>query len=364
MTEAGQSGIHTFVIADVRGYSRYTEEYGDEAAARLAARFVELVEDGVEAHGGELIEVRGDECLAGFTSARQAIRAAVDLQAQFAEETDADSTLPLRVGIGIDSGEAVQLDDGSFRGAALNVAARLCGRAHGGDVIVSESTTRLAGRLEGVHFSDRGRVSLKNIPEPVRIFQAYAERDAPQSSRWVLMFFGRPARTLGWKLGLLVVLLAAATAATVVYLTTGDHTEGGNAAGNGVLPGRAPPGETSLPANAGLDAIVPAAIWKDCRLQTVPQPSAIQTAVCLPSDGRPDRWEISSYRSGADLNAAYARSSTGTQRSSETPAAATRSSGAASTSGTTARTSPADARSATSTATTQSSSGITSGWVS
>jgi class 3 adenylate cyclase len=305
VTEVGQTGIHTFVIADVRGYSRYTEEYGDEAAARLAAKFVELVEDGIEAHGGQLIEVRGDEGLAVFSSARQAIRAAVDLQARFAEETEANPELPLRVGIGIDSGEAVQLEDGSFRGAALNVAARLCGRAHGGDVVVSEGTARLAGRLEGVHFSDRGRAHLKNIPEPVRILQAYGEREAPPTSRWVLMFFGRPARTIGWKLGLLVVLLAAATAATVVYLTTGDHTQGGNAAENSVLPGRAPTQDTVLASNAGLDAIVPAAIWKDCRLQTVPEPTARQTAVCLPSDGIPDRWEISSYRNGGDLKAAY-----------------------------------------------------------
>ncbi len=41
-----------FLIADVRGYSRYTDEYGDEAAARLANKFVALVEEGVEAHGG------------------------------------------------------------------------------------------------------------------------------------------------------------------------------------------------------------------------------------------------------------------------------------------------------------------------
>ena len=129
MNEA-QTGVRTFVIADVRGYSRFTEEQGDEAAARLAAKFVELVADGVEAHGGVLIEVRGDEALSVFTSARQAIRAAVDLQARFAEETDADSSLPLKVGIGIDSGEAVRMPDGSYRGAALNVAARLCGRAH------------------------------------------------------------------------------------------------------------------------------------------------------------------------------------------------------------------------------------------
>lgn len=305
----GQTGVHTFLIADVRGYSRYTEEYGDEAAARLAAKFVDLLGEGVEAHGGTLIEVRGDEGLAVFTSARQAIRAAVDLQARFGEETEADSNLPLKVGIGIDSGEAVQLADGSYRGAALNVAARLCGRAHGGEVIVSEGTSRLAGRLGGLQYSDRGRVHLKNIPEPVHIFQVYSELDAPPANRWVLMFFGRPGRTLGWKLGMGVVLVAAATAAAVVYLTTGEGAEPGNA-----LPTttRASGASTSgaavaavLAPDAGLDAIVPTAIWKDCQLQTVPEPTAIQTAVCVPAGGMPDRWEISSYRNAADLASAY-----------------------------------------------------------
>src|SRR5262245_23838369 len=45
-------GVRTFLIADVRGYTRFTEERGDEAAARLAARFAELVREGVERRGG------------------------------------------------------------------------------------------------------------------------------------------------------------------------------------------------------------------------------------------------------------------------------------------------------------------------
>jgi len=166
-----------------------------------------------------LIEIRGDEALAVFSSARQAIRAALDLQAQFDEETEADAELPLRVGIGIDSGEAVALEDGGYRGAALNIAARLCGRAHGGDVLISEGTARLAGRLAGVRYVDRGRARLKNVSDPVHAFQVYSELDSRPANRWVLMFFGRPARTFGWKLALGVMLIAAGTAGAVVYFT-------------------------------------------------------------------------------------------------------------------------------------------------
>jgi class 3 adenylate cyclase len=297
-----ESGARTFLIADVRGYSRYTERHGDEAAARLAGRFAELVAEGVEAHDGQVVEIRGDEALVVFTSARQAIRASVDLQEQFEEEAAFDDELPLHVGIGIDSGEAVQLPDGSYRGAALNVAARLCSRAHGGQILVSESTSRLAGRLNGVEYTDRGRVRLKNIPLPIHVLQVFPMREGSSSKRSELTVFGKSARGLGWKLGLAVVLIAAVTAGAVAYLTTGD-TDPSTAAPGGDTTETQPP--TELAENAGLDAIVPAELWSACQLQTVAEPTALQTAVCLPPDGTPDRWEISSYPDGAALEAAY-----------------------------------------------------------
>lgn len=87
--------IHTFVIADIRGHSRFTEEYEDEAAARLTAKFTDIIEEVVDTRGGRVVEIRGDEALTVFASARQGIRAAMDLQRLFAEETDADRDLPL-----------------------------------------------------------------------------------------------------------------------------------------------------------------------------------------------------------------------------------------------------------------------------
>src|SRR5262245_5989527 len=108
-------GIRTFLIADVRGYTLFTQERGDEAAAKLAARFAEVAREVVEKHGGSVIELRGDEALAVFSSARQAILAATEAQHRFLEETVADPRLPLPVGIGLDVGEAVPLE-GGYRG--------------------------------------------------------------------------------------------------------------------------------------------------------------------------------------------------------------------------------------------------------
>ena len=286
------SGVRTFLIADIRGYSRYTEQCGDEAAAALSKKFARIVEDESEEYGSELVEVRGDEALLVFASARAAIRAGVDLQARFREASE-DLEIPLRVGIGIDSGEAVQLDDGSFRGAALNVASRLCGRASGGEVIISEATSRLAGRLTGLHYSDGGRLRLKNIAEPIHVYKVYSELDAPPPKRWAALL-GTDGRALSLRLGLLVTLIAAATAVAVVYLTGGEGTRGALP-----LPGRQD--------ESALTAVVPDRIWQDCVLQEVPRPGADETAACDPIGRTPDRWEISSFGDGDELAAAYER---------------------------------------------------------
>jgi class 3 adenylate cyclase len=299
--------IRTFLIADVRGYTRFTEQHGDEVAALLAAKFADLVREGVETRGGSLVEVRGDEALAVFESARQAIRAAVDLQRVFVEETEGDPDYPLEVGIGIDSGEAVALD-GGFRGAALNVAARLCALAHGGEIIASEGTTHLAGRLQGLRYIDRGRMHLKGVSEPVRGMNVAPEGEEPSSNR-VFMFFNSPNR-MGLKLGAVAAAIAAVTAGLVVYLVGENNPESSSATppppATSETPAGTPTSEEEVEAPDSLVALVPQQLWADCELQTVPEPDAIESAVCLPqSSEAPDRWEISLYPDGNTLRAAY-----------------------------------------------------------
>jgi basic membrane protein A len=176
--EARSAGaaIRTFLIADVRGYTRFTQERGDEAAGKLAAKFAAVARKGVEARGGVVIELRGDEALAVFSSARQAIRAALFLQELFLEESMADPNLPLLVGIGLDAGEAVEVEAG-YRGGALNLAARLCAIAGPGEVLASGEVTHLARRTEGVRYEDRGPVQLKGLSEPVVVIRIISEEN-------------------------------------------------------------------------------------------------------------------------------------------------------------------------------------------
>ena len=166
--------VQCFLVADIRGYTNFTATRGDEEAATLAAHFASVVAEQIEAAQGILVELRGDEALVAFDSPRRAIRAAVDLQRRLLEETQAAPELPLAVGIGLDAGEAVPVDDG-YRGGALNLASRLCAEAAAGEILASQEIVHLARTVSGVRYVDRGVLEIKGLTEPVHVVAVAAE---------------------------------------------------------------------------------------------------------------------------------------------------------------------------------------------
>src|SRR5436305_14926370 len=136
------AGFRAFLLSDIRGYSSFAASHGDEAAAALTDRFAALAEDIVSRFGGVNIGNRGDEVLVAFESPRQAIRAAVAFEQALLEATREDPTLPMPAGVGIDVGEAVVVADG-WRANAINVAARLCSIAKGGEILATPEVTHL-----------------------------------------------------------------------------------------------------------------------------------------------------------------------------------------------------------------------------
>jgi branched-chain amino acid transport system substrate-binding protein len=216
----GEVVVRTFLIADVRGYTRFTQAHGDEAAGRLAASFAALARETVTAAGGEVVELRGDEALCVFSSARQALRTAVELQRHFRARVDGEPVFPLGVGIGLDAGEAVPVEDG-YRGGALNLAARLCSLAAPGQILASETVTNLARAVEEVRFVER-RARVKGLEKPVRLIEVVPKEElppvpqAPEPSRrrrgLLLMAAG------------LVVLAASVTGAVLALTRDSDRT--------------------------------------------------------------------------------------------------------------------------------------------
>jgi ABC-type transport system substrate-binding protein/class 3 adenylate cyclase/tRNA A-37 threonylcarbamoyl transferase component Bud32 len=160
-------GVRTFLITDIRGYTRYTADHGDEAAAELATSFAEIVRQVVEERSGRLIELRGDEALVVFDSARQALRSAVELQAHVAA-----AGLPRGIGVGLDAGEAVPVADG-YRGGALNLAARLCSLAGPGEVLATETVLQVARAVPEVKYGERRSERVKGIAKPVTAVEVW-----------------------------------------------------------------------------------------------------------------------------------------------------------------------------------------------
>jgi ABC-type transport system substrate-binding protein/class 3 adenylate cyclase/streptogramin lyase/tRNA A-37 threonylcarbamoyl transferase component Bud32 len=219
--------LRTFLIADVRGYTSYTAEHGDEAGAELASTFARLARDVVSRRDGRLVELRGDEALAAFESARLALQAAVELQAKVAEEA-----LPRGVGVGLDAGEAVPVGRG-FRGAALNTAARLCARARPGEILATEEVVHLAGTVGGVSFGLRRPERLKGLAKPITAVEVHPAGRARQrqllrrvSTR--TRATSRRARAIG---GAALVALVAGAAALVVLLGGGGAALAANSLG-------------------------------------------------------------------------------------------------------------------------------------
>jgi YVTN family beta-propeller protein len=213
--------VHAFLIADVRGYTSFTQERGDEDAGRLAARFSLVARAVVEEHRGEVLELRGDEALCVFASPRSAIRAAVALQNRFVDETISDPSLPLTIGIGLDAGEAVPVD-GGYRGGALNVAARLCSLARAGEVLASREIVHLARRVEGVRFTERGPVQLKGLDQPVHVVAVRSESEdtAVAIAPFVRSGPAPSQRRAPWKLVAIVaaILVVAAVIAVPTFV--------------------------------------------------------------------------------------------------------------------------------------------------
>ncbi|HEV8452365.1 MAG TPA: ABC transporter substrate-binding protein [Gaiellales bacterium] len=208
--------IRTFLFADMRGYTRFTQEHGDDAASVLAGCFADLVNETVPEFEGELLELRGDEALCVFRSARQALRASVELQRRLRTGTDEESAFPIGVGMGLDAGEAVPTQ-GGYRGASLNLAARLCGQAKAGEILVSETVIGLASRVEGVTFGSRRLVRVKGFADPVRVAPLIPAQPLPplptmrtERQRWLLP------------------LVAAAVVAVAVVVTIVATSHSGN----------------------------------------------------------------------------------------------------------------------------------------
>jgi adenylate cyclase len=157
--------LHTFLFADISGYSRLTEQSGDEAAAEVAIGFAREVARMAAEHGAEVVKQVGDAVIVHTTCAARAVELGLRLRGALGPSR----ALP-QSHLGIHTGPAVRRE-GDWWGATVNVASRVADAAGPGELLITEAT-RLAVGACRARLSDLGPLRFRNISAPVSVYAA------------------------------------------------------------------------------------------------------------------------------------------------------------------------------------------------
>jgi adenylate cyclase len=160
----GPERVPAMVFLDLVGYTRLTEERGDEVAAELAAALGEVVERSSRRHGGAPVKWLGDGVMLHFRDGAGAVASALEMVGEVPE-----AGLP-PAHVGVAAGPVVAYG-GDYFGRTVNLASRIAGRAGAGQVLVSERVAEGAAPNE-VRFTQLGEVDLKGFLRPVKVFEA------------------------------------------------------------------------------------------------------------------------------------------------------------------------------------------------
>ncbi len=158
------SGTAIIVFADIVDSTGLTERMGDTMFREKARKLDEALRAAIRDCSGMPVEGKllGDGVLAVFTSARQAIEAALRCG-----RAGDEAGLPLH--LGLHAGDVIR-EGNNVYGGAVNIASRIAGASAPGEVLVSDTVRSLARTSAGVTFEDRGEQALKGVAEPQRLF--------------------------------------------------------------------------------------------------------------------------------------------------------------------------------------------------
>jgi adenylate cyclase len=152
----------TFGFVDLAGFSALTEAHGDSEAVALLDRFEALTNDALGV-GDRLVKTIGDAVMVVFPRPDAAVAALSRLFVALAE-----TELPV-ARAGLHHGSAIERG-GDYLGASVNLTARVAAQAQGGQVLVTTEVAE-AARTSGVAVVDLGCFTLRNITEPVQLFE-------------------------------------------------------------------------------------------------------------------------------------------------------------------------------------------------
>ena len=198
LDQAGTNVVVTMLFADIRGFTAMSERHEPEEMVKTLNDYFELMVDVLFSHGGTLDKYVGDEIIGLFgapvslpDAPARAVRCGLEMQRaleEFNRVRESAGAEPIKIGIGINTGPVIAGAIGSSRtlqytviGDAVNIAARLCGKAAAGEVLMSEETMDKV--KDTIEVEDRENVSLRGKSKQIPVYAAVGVQESAPSTR-------------------------------------------------------------------------------------------------------------------------------------------------------------------------------------
>jgi adenylate cyclase len=167
--QSSPEGAITLLLTDIERAEELLEQLGELEAGNLLRDHNALVNQLVDAYGGEIVRAVADGFLVRFVSANSAVRCALDLRSAFAELPLPSTQEPLRIRIGLHTGHIIAAD-GSMFGRNVVLAARIADHGKGGEILVSSALKAYTENDLSYDFEDLGEVRFKGVARDHRIY--------------------------------------------------------------------------------------------------------------------------------------------------------------------------------------------------
>jgi class 3 adenylate cyclase len=161
------TALRAIMFTDIEGSTDISTSHGDEIVVGMVRRHNEIVRGALDRFGGHEVKHTGDGLFASFLSVTKAVEATIAIQRGTAQSSEIGP--PLAIKIGLSAGEPVE-DSQDLFGASVNLAARICAHAQGGQTLVAGTIKDLAIGKD-LHFVNQGAIGLKGFPDPVPIYE-------------------------------------------------------------------------------------------------------------------------------------------------------------------------------------------------
>jgi class 3 adenylate cyclase len=160
--QTGPDGTITVFFSDIEGSTAITDRLGDERAQELLHTHNDIIRRILRAHNGFEVKSMGDGFMLAFAEAGNGVQCSIDIQRALAAYNAEHPDEPLKVRIGLHTGEAIHESQDYF-GRNVILASRISSKAKGGEILVSSLVKELTQSSGGIRFGDGREVELKGL---------------------------------------------------------------------------------------------------------------------------------------------------------------------------------------------------------